>query len=326
MIRTSLMLLVATSFATAQGAGVAAKQPAPPMGSLLNSSTKSGGGPCAITCQSANTTCTTPWGAGNTNTFAIILTSGANGDTVRGFDLGTKYTVASSVTCYLHLADAAGQPILPPARTGTMSVGTTFQLYNVTFATPLAVPPATRYFIAFDNGGMEHPICGAGGVPNSYYWHPPAATTWNGIFTQAWVFQVDCGCANAAARAFYGTGCGAGPLGVGNTHTLPSLGQTGQLLMFGGPTAGAGVFLIGAVQTNTSLAGAGMPGCSLYTNPLVSLGTSFSAGNATPVQFDIPNQPFLCGGSLFISGAAVWVGQNPTGVVTANGMQFTFGS
>ena len=283
---------------------------------------------CCSGCPAANTGCTTGYGVGNTNTFALQLTAGASGDNVRGFSLWTKNATPSSVNCYLHLADGSGLPISPAARTGTMSVGTVYGKYSVSLNAPIAVAAGATYFIAFDNGGMDHPICTAGGATQtSYYWHPPVWTTWNGIFTQAWAYEVDCRrCAAAAIRNFYGTGCGSGPLGVGNTHTLPQLGQNGDLLMRFGPPSGPGVFLIGAVQTATSLAGIGMPGCTLYTNPLVSLGTSFTAGNATPVPFNIPNELFLCGGSLYVTGAAVWIGQNPLGVITSNAIQLTVGN
>ena len=327
MIRTSLVLLALSGIAGAQS-GLSPAQPTTPLSSAIaNANGGSAGGPCAAVCQSANTACTTGWGAGNTNTFALVMTAGASGDNVCGFSLWTKNATASSVSCFVHLADTAGLPISPAAGTGTMAVGTTYGKYTVTLSAPVSVPAGARYFIAFDNGGMEHPICSAGATQTQYYWHPPVWTTWNGVFSLAWAYEVDCRrCAASATRTFYGTGCGTGPLGVGNTHVLPQLGQNGDLLMRFGPPSGPGVFLIGGVQTSTSLAGIGMPGCTLYTNPLVSLGTSFTAGNATPVPFNIPNELFLCGGTLYVTGAAVWIGQNPLGVITSNAIQLTIGN
>ena len=216
MLRLSLVLFGATAIAAAQD-GIAARQVAPqgalqvapqvgpvitqaagqiglaaPQGTpgavLINSKNSGGGSPCAVACQSANTACTTPWGAGNTNTFALQLTAPAAGETIYGFSLGTKNVAASSVACYVYNAVApGGVPMYPAVATGTMAVGTTYGLYSVSFATPPTIAGGATFYIAFDNGGMEHPICSAGGTPTTYAWHPPGSNPpWNSFFTQAW--------------------------------------------------------------------------------------------------------------------------------------------
>jgi hypothetical protein len=135
---------------------------------------------------------------------------------------------------------------------------------------------------------------------------------------------------SAASRTFYGKGCGAGGRGlaIGNTHTIPRLGQAGNLVMKGGPQGPntPAIIHVGTKQVSIDLTNIGMTGCTLLTAPIVGLATTFSAGGAKPVPFNIPNNKFLCGLSLHVQGVTIMPGANTLGVIASNAIKLTIGT
>jgi hypothetical protein len=278
-------------------------------------------------CPSANTTCTTPWNGGNGNTFALILTTGPSAaETIFGFDLLTRYTgTAGSVTTTIevYLADSAGLPQIPAARTGSMTITTPYQFHSGVLTTPITVPANTRYFIAFAEAQMSHPICQAGGTPTSYYWHPPNATTWNGTFTQAWTYRVSC----APGYAGYGAGC------RGSNQQVPSLTNTGLPrlnqqftvdLSQAVPSRPAFLFFgLSRTQWLTlrlpfDLTPIGAP-CMVLSSGEIQFPTAVGATGNASVRFSVPNNMSLIGAPFFNQYWITDPGNNPLNLSASNG-------
>jgi hypothetical protein len=145
---------------------------------------------------------------------------------LQGLELKSLATPANAnIKFEVHLADASQRPILPSVAQGTIPMTTTYQMHRGMLTAPYLIPPNTQYFISFDNTGMLHPICSAGGTPWQYVWRPQNATTWStSTFTQAWTFRViAAGCRPPASYTTYGAGC----KGTGGGTGIPMLGNTG---------------------------------------------------------------------------------------------------
>ena len=266
-------------------------------------------------CPSANTTCATPWNGGNSNVFALILTTGANAETVFGFDLLTQAISAQfNTTIELYLADPAGQPSIPAARTGSMTVIPTYQFHTGVLNSPITIPANTRYFISFADAGMHHPICTSGGTPTSYYWHPPNATTWNGTFTQAWTYRVTC----APGYAAYGAGCRASNQMVpvlGNTG-VPRINQSFSIDLSQAPASRAVILFIGASRTvwgaiplPLDLTPFGAP-CNVL---------AFDAVGTASINISVPNNLALVGAAFYNQFWLIDPGNNAMNLAASNG-------
>jgi len=68
-----------------------------------------------------------------------------------------------------------------------------------------------------------------------------------------------------------------------------------------------------------------MPGCSLFTNPIVSFGLVNTSGSAI-WSIPIPGNASYAGTSLYTQGAVTSPGTNPTGAVTSNACEMKLGS
>jgi len=137
---------------------------------------------------------------------------------------------------------------------------------------------------------------------------------------------------NSAGFTSYGAGC-ASIFGVPtiSADALPWLGTTlsGNVANLG---AGATALMLGdskatwgPVPLPLDLGSFGMPGCSLYANPLVSMGLVNTSGTA-PWSIPIPGIASYAGVSLYTQAAVVALGTNPTGVVTSNACELKLGS
>jgi hypothetical protein len=274
-------------------------------------------------CPSANTTCTAQWNGGNGNTFALILQTGANAETVFGFDLLTRAMSAPvNTTIVLYLADPAGQPIIPPARTGPMTVIPNFQLHVGVLNSSITIPANTRYFIGFAEAGMHHPICAAAGTPTSYYWHPPNATTWNGTFQQNWSYRVTC----APGYGTYGAGCRASNQMVpvlANTG-VPRLNQSFSVDLSQAPAGRPAILFFGASRTTwfniplpLDLTPFGAP-CSVLASAEVTISTATNASGTASIPINVPNDAGLIGAGFFNQFWLIDPGNNPLNLAASN--------
>lgn len=123
----------------------------------------------------------------------------------------------------------------------------------------------------------------------------------------------------------FGTGCGSPALAIAGSGT-PNIGQAVSVQMTSGLANSPGIYIIGAAPTSIDLTGLGAPGCTLYTQPLVTIPTVFDgSGNAAPLPLNIPNNNSLVGASLTLTGLDVNPGANTLGLTTANGLTMTIG-
>jgi hypothetical protein len=292
------------------------------------------------TCPTANLACSSGWTSGNTNIFCPILPISTAPVVVLGYTLKSSSPSSATIKFYLHLADAANKPVLPAARSGTMTMTPTYGLYSGKFTPPYVVPANTQYFISFDNTGMSHPICTTANTRINYYWRPQNATTWNGTptsFTQAWTFRVDTTqCPPSAAYSMYGAGCkGTGP---GNgipalSHTgLPQLGKSFTVDLNNARATAAALLVLGfsdklwaALPLPFDLTPIGAPGCKLLASGETMGGLVTSATGTAKMTFLIPNISALGGLMLFNQFIVSDPTVNTLQVVLSNGGKMTLG-
>jgi hypothetical protein len=138
------------------------------------------------------------------------------------------------------------------------------------------------------------------------------------------ILDLDIGREDRAAVLRFGAGCGAaGRTPAQQVEGRPSLGDPGfAAVADGGPPGLPVVLQIGpsrafsallGIPLPLDLAGLGLPGCSLLTEPLISAGASFDARGRARVGLPIPNQAGLRGLRLY----AQWIGVDPLSPVQA---------
>lgn len=117
-----------------------------------------------------------------------------------------------------------------------------------------------------------------------------------------------------------------------STDQRPVLGRTINLSTANIPATSPFTFMFLSFIKNTAgstLAGLGMPGCSLYAGDLINLPimSNVSFGNpsvSTPVS--IPNNPAFVGVSMAAQSASYVPGVNALGFLSSNGMDLQLGS
>lgn len=143
---------------------------------------------------------------------------------------------------------------------------------------------------------------------------------------------------NAAGFRLLGAGC-AGSFGVAaiaaDPGVLPWLGDSFSARITGlgpSPTRNAPVLFLGDSKTfwgtvglPMNLAIVGMPGCLLYTNPVVSM-PLVNAGGTAAWSLRIPNLSVYAGGSVFVQAAALDAPANAAGVTMSNAYEMKIGS
>ncbi|MDP6930097.1 MAG: hypothetical protein QF412_10385 [Planctomycetota bacterium] len=151
---------------------------------------------------------------------------------------------------------------------------------------------------------------------------PPASGTISA--TAALKMRVCTGTPNGSFTD-YGNGCGRGPLAMVGSGT-PNLTKKFGLNLTNGRATSGGFILVGAVQRNLSLGNIGMPGCTLYLDPVFSSGVALdSKGVSTPLIFAVPNNPYFVGKTIYGQGANIDQGSNRLGLTVSQGTTITFG-
>jgi hypothetical protein len=156
----------------------------------------------------------------------------------------------------------------------------------------------------------------SGGTSNGFYTGPNPrlyAITWTG--TPPATGTLGTGSAQkmrigsfTPAIGNFGLGCGAGPLGINATGT----GQINSSLVLNlqngatGPVPG--FIWMGTTSSGLypfDLAGAGYPGCKLYTNFLVLFPVVVQGGVSNRIQLGIPADKSLICGQVFFQGLTI---------------------
>jgi hypothetical protein len=136
------------------------------------------------------------------------------------------------------------------------------------------------------------------------------------------------GTVDLASFLIHGTGCGSAAVpGHQAASGVPSVGNGSFVVaLVGGQPLAPAVFLFGG--SRTSFLGAPLPlpldflqmtGCSLYTDVIVSAGTSLDASGNGSVPLRIPNAPRLRGTHFTTQWISVDRQANPAGVVSSDG-------
>jgi len=289
-------------------------------------------------CPTANLGCSTAHTGGNSNVFALIIPKCSSTTVVRGLTLKTQSSTPGNQTVkfHVHLADnqSPPQPVIPPVRSGTIVVGPSYGTYSGLLPSPVIIKPNTQYFVAFENAGMRHPICPAGGTRTSYWWHPPSATTWNGTFTQAWSYRVDTtACPALASYKTYGKGCkGSNGVPMLSNTGLPKLGQSFQVDLANARanapaliTLGVSDTKFGALVLPFDLTPIGAPSCQLLASPETLIPFATSGTGTASIKFMIPNLSSLNNVSLFNQFMISDPTANKLTLVFSNGGKMTMG-
>ena len=151
---------------------------------------------------------------------------------------------------------------------------------------------------------------------------PPASGTISA--TAALKMRVCTGTPNGSFTS-YGNGCGSGPLTIVGSGT-PNLTKKFGLHMINGRASSGGFVLVGAVQKNLNLASIGMPGCTLYLDPVFSAGVGFGPkGVSAALSFGVPNNPYFVGKTIYGQGANIDPGSNVLNLTVSQGTTITFG-
>lgn len=136
----------------------------------------------------------------------------------------------------------------------------------------------------------------------------------------------------AASVTPFGTGCpiaGTQPVLTAGTN-LPQVGQTCTFLVSPLPTTNSHVVLgalsleagsVGGEPLPIDLTPIGMPGCSQYIDPILSMlyGTVAANGTATWPLY-IPDEPWVLGLPFYAQCLVDAPGENPLGLVTTNAL------
>ncbi len=154
---------------------------------------------------------------------------------------------------------------------------------------------------------------------------------------QTWNVAVEySGTSNPTGPWSYGwsSDVGGSPVLTSDAASLPWLGATfvGRLMnLEPGPFSvplvilGGSRGLWGAVALPLDLTYVGMPGCHLYTDPIMTLPLTNAGGTAT-WPMDIPNTPSLVGATFYMQGAVISPGTNPVGLVMTNAVEARIGT
>ncbi len=134
--------------------------------------------------------------------------------------------------------------------------------------------------------------------------------------------------ANPGFFESYGVGCvgSNGSLPRASGRGRPGIGQPVQMYLTSAPPTAPLILAFGAPRTALPLGGIGMPGCTLATQPMVSLPSFSDAIGKNVVPVGIPNNPGLIGGAVDIQWFAVDPPANPLGVIATNGLELVVGS
>jgi len=155
-------------------------------------------------------------------------------------------------------------------------------------------------------------------------WVGTPPTTGNLTNSYALKMRVCTGTPNGSFTS-YGNGCGSGPLTIVGSGT-PNLTKKFGLHMINGRASSGGFVLVGAVQKNLNLASIGMPGCTLYLDPVFSAGVAFGPkGVSAALSFGVPNNPYFVGKTIYGQGANIDPGSNVLNLTVSQGTTITFG-
>lgn len=142
------------------------------------------------------------------------------------------------------------------------------------------------------------------------------------------------GSVNDASTSAFGAGCAgsAGTPALGS-ETLAWLGGNLDVQLSQGPALSPASIIVGFSATQTSgglslpfqLAAVGMPGCSLYTDPMLALPVVTDASGNAALGFAVPADPNLIGADIYSQALCIDAPANAPGLTTSNGVGHRIG-
>ena len=137
----------------------------------------------------------------------------------------------------------------------------------------------------------------------------------------------------AASATSYGSGCGLPPL-VLTPAAPPILGGVGSAVISNAPTSVGGVtvgfddqLLAGLPLLPISLAGIGMPGCSLlHSNEMFGLPVVPAGPGALNFSYSIPTSATLLRAHVYLQAYCWAPGANPLQIIVSNGVDWRIGN
>ncbi|RLB54021.1 MAG: hypothetical protein DRI90_20640 [Deltaproteobacteria bacterium] len=115
-----------------------------------------------------------------------------------------------------------------------------------------------------------------------------------------------------------GTACSSSLGKVTMNGNIPQLAEPFTMEVANCPTAA--IFFFGAQSTKIDLTPAGMPGCTLYTLPILSL-AAVAQNNVATLTFPVSNQTSLLGATWINQALVLDTKANKPGLVTSNAMK-----
>ena len=274
-------------------------------------------------CGSANGTATVPSGARhNVNTFALRVPPSATTRVVLGFELLTSATSSISISTEILGANALGAPTGAPIATGTMAIGTADAWYKTSLAAPLIIPANDVVFLSYTpDSTMKFPFVAVGDKV-SHFWHPPAATNWNGapplgFQTVRWAWRLNC--AGGMPPQLTATG-------------VPSLNSTMTVNLTDARPNATALFAFGVSDTNWGalnlpfdLSLLNAPGCSIYASAEFLFFQTTTPMGTQEFKLTIPNDPTLSGFNFYNQYVVDDPSANGFGAAFTNGGKATIG-
>lgn len=274
-----------------------------------------GSGTISSWCAAANQAGGILTGGANANVFALAVPPATGVTVIEGFELFTQSnSLPVTIPTQIYLADSAGSPAAVPARTGTMTVGSTAGWYRTTFAIPLTIPANQAIFLSYTPAvDVRAPYLSTGTLA-SHFWRAATATTWNGPFSALrWAWRLDCRPASGAATPLL------------SFEGLPELGRSFSLGLTAARPNATGLLFVGGsdrlwqgLALPFNLAGFGAPACDLLSSGELQIPIQTNALGFYGQTFTVPNQAGLFGAQFFnqflVSDPA-----NPFGIVFSNG-------
>ncbi len=202
-----------------------------------------------------------------------------------------------------------------------VTLGDTWEWDGATWVPHLAAPsPAARVELSLAYDSARQQVVLFGGLDYVA-----------GTFQDTWTYGPSGVIATATP---YGSGCGSPVLGCQpDASGRPLLGQVGRVTIVNCPTAVGIVAMGGSDQSfgpqplPMTLAGIGMPGCSLLqSNDFLGLPTSPLTPGALGFALPIPNVPSLLGAHAYLQAYVFAPGANPLHVLASNAIDWLLGN
>lgn len=246
----------------------------------------------------------------------------ASAISVVGFEINTASTSGGNIsqTARLYLGTAAG-PTDPAIATTTMQIGGIPGFYTATFASPVAIPAGSTFYVTVTHNNASYvPTLSSGTSGPGFYRNASNVWTQSGLLTEP-SFRVNCaGGTQTAVPQFDLTG-------------VPETGQRVTAdLSLAVPSAPAALLIGGSNSTlpgggalPISLDALGATGCTLYTSGETPLAVNTNANGDASVPIDVPADSSLVGFTAYMQFFVIDPAANTFGLVSTDAATLVLG-